>query len=225
MSGTWPTSPGYKSDELISDQPILETTSGSGISQRRIIAGHLWRLRLSYPTMLREQIAPIFGFEMKQRGESFQISLPEKNEPQGNVTGSINNNGVCEVGAEVINIEGFVAGTADVFKVGDIFKADNHSKVYMVNEDASAGANSDLLLEDGSSFLLLEDGTSHLLLESSEQASVSFSPPMREEITDGVNITYNNVQFTVSIDSDGIQKWKTSAPRLSTYSVELKEAL
>ena len=94
----------------------------------------------------------------------------------------------------------------------------------MVTADASAGANSDLLLEDGVSFLLLEDGTSHLLLESSGQASISITPPLREEITDGINITYTNVPFTMAFKGD-IQEWKTSRSGFSTFEIDLIEAL
>ena len=224
MSGTLPTGKTPSEVTLKSDQPIIEDRSESGKRQSRLSAGHLWKIQFKYPMMDRQTFAPIYAFCAKQRGDSFQVVIPKHDTPQGAVTGSININGIAEVGSLVINIEGFVAGTAYVFKAGDIIKAANHSKVYMVSDDASAGANSDLLLEDGVSFLLLEDGTSHLMLELSGQAVVNLTSPIIEEITDGINITYNSVPFTASLDKD-IMEWKTTVPGYSSFSFELTESI
>ena len=224
MSGTLPTIKNPSEVILKSEQPITEDRSVSGKRQSRLSAGHLWKITFKYPMMDRSTFAPIYAFCAKQRGESFQVVIPKHDTPQGAVTGSININGIAEVGSMTINIEGFVAGTADVFKAGDIIKAGSHSKVYMVSEDASAGANSDLLLEDGISFLLLEDGASHLMLESSGQAVINLTSPVIEEITDGVNINYNSVPFTASFDKDIIE-WKTTRPGYSSFSFELTESI
>ena len=224
MSGTLPTIKKPSDVTLKSEQPITDDRSVSGKRQSRLSAGHLWTITFKYPMMDRQTFAPIYAFIAKQRGDSFQLVLPKHDTPQGSVSGAINVSGIAEVGSLAINIEGFTAGATHVFKAGDILKADNHSKVYMVSEDASAGANSDLLLEDGVSFLLLEDGTSHLMLESSGQATVDLTSPVIEEITDGVNITYNSVPFTAALDKD-ITEWKTTVPGYSSFSFELTESI
>ena len=178
---------------------------------------------MNYPPMIRAEVAPIFAFEMKQRGDSFQVTLPDKNTPQGAVTGTISVNGSPAADVSTVFMDGFVPGTADVFKVGDIFKPDSTSKVHMVTENASAGATVSLLDEDSST--LIDEDSSALIDESSGQAEVNFAPPLIAAIPDNTNVTYLNTPFTVFIDSNGIQKWKTTAPQLSAYSVELKEAL
>ena len=224
MSGTFPSDPSSIEITLDSNQPVTVSLSVSGKRQSRVSAGHLWGIKLQYPIMTKAEFAPIFAFAAKQRGDSFQVTLTNFNAPKGAVTGSINASGITDAGSMTINIEGFVAGTADVFKAGDIIKTSSHSKVYMVAEDASAGANSDLLLEDGVSFLLLEDGVSHLMLESSGQASVQLVNPIVEEIVDNISVTYLNVPFTAYIDKD-IITWKATAPSFSSYTVELIESI
>lgn len=218
----FPTGQKPRSDRLRSNQPTLETFSQSGVRQSRIVAAHLWEYKATYPSMERVIFAPIIAFSEGLRGASFTTTVPNLLEPLGTVTGSINNNGIGEAGSKVIHIEGFVAGTADVFKAGDILKSDNHSKVYRVIADASAGATVNLLDEDSSA--LIDEDSSALIDEGSGQASISINPPLREEITDGINITYTSVPFTMAFKGD-IQEWKTSRQGFSTFEIDLIEAL
>lgn len=219
----FPTVKSPANDNLKSNQPVLMEISGSGKRQSRITAGHLWEYTANYPPMKRATFAPIYAFSAGLRGQPFTITIPNLSAPQGAVTGSININGTEVAGATSINVEGFVANTADVFKAGDILKTSSHSKVYMVTEDASSGIGV-LLLEDGVSKLLLEDGASYLLLELNGQATISITPPLIEALTDGVTITYTDVPFTMAFKDD-IFEWKTSAPDISSYTINLIEAI
>lgn len=223
MSGTWPTDVAPSDVTLRSNQPIIEDMAESGKSQRRIVAGHVWEITLDYPEMLRSEFEPYYAFALSQRGGTFQVALPNKATPLGSISGSVNINGTGAVGDLVMNIEGFTPGATDVLKAGDIVNPSGHSKVYMIASDADAGATSALLLESGD-YLLLEDGSSDLLLESTGQASVSIVPPLAESLSDGESVNHTGVEFTVAIRGD-IQEYKTRAPNLSQYSINLIEAL
>lgn len=200
MSGTFPTSPGPSSAQLDGDQPTFVDFSESAKSQSRISAGHLWKIKLSFPIMTRDQFAPIYAFIAKQRGrlESFQLSLPQFNEPQGAATGAP----VLLAGTALDNntliSTGWTPSVTNILKAGDLVKLADYSKVYMVAEDVNSDAN-------GSCAITITGRIIHV------------SAP-------GVVITVHNVQFTVIAD-DGIQKWKTTAPALSSFSIDLTEKL
>ncbi len=198
MSGTFPTSPGPKDIKLINDQPILSSRAQSGKSQRRIVAGHLWRIKVSYAPMIRNDIAPLYAFSAKQRGDSFQITVPDKVVPLGVATGTPLVNGAHAAGVLSIATKGWTASTTGILKAGDIKKFANHTKVYMVAEDADSDATGN--------------------------ATIVLINPTVEALADNEAVTVNDVPFTVAFD-DEIFEWKTNDAKLSGYSSDLIEAL
>lgn len=198
MSGTWPTSPGPKDIKLANDQPVVLSESGTRKSQRRIVAGHLWRIKVTYPPMIRDEMAPIYAFAIKQRGESFQITVPDKNVPRGVGTGSPTVTFGYAPGELFFVTGGWTAFITGIMKAGDIIKFAGHSKVYMVAEDADSDALGN--------------------------AAIYITSPLIESITATEVITVNNVPFTVALEGD-MQDWKTTAPQLSAYSSDLVEVV
>ena len=198
MSGTWPTSPGPDQVTLEPRAPILLDIAQSGKSQSRTIASKLWAVQLTYPELKREQIAPIIVFADKQRGDTFQIVLPNFSTPMGVATGTPVADGAQIAGSLSIDIRGMTAATTGILKAGDVIKAANHSKVYMVTEDADT------------------DGSGNV--------TVQIDTPLTDAVGDGEAITVSNVPFTMRIDGE-VQSWRTKSPQLSRYSVELIEAL
>lgn len=198
MSGTFPTSPSPKALELINDQPIISSVSRTRRSQRRITAGHLWLIKASYPSMFRAAISPLFAFSAKQRGDSFQITLIDKNTPQGAGTGTPLVQGAVVAGTSSIPIDGWTFSITGILKAGDILKFANHTKVYMVEDDVNS---------DGAGL-----------------ANISITPPLIEALIDNEAVTINNVPFTVTF-KDGVHRWKTTNPEISTYTIDLIEAV
>jgi len=132
MSGALPITPIPKEIKLISIQPIIKTVSASGKSQRRKTEGHLWNIKIIYDIMLRETIAPLFAFVAGQGADSFSVIVPDKAEPLGDVSGTI----LVPSGAKGANSIS-VNNMSGTLKAGDIFKFNNHSKVYMMSQDSS----------------------------------------------------------------------------------------
>jgi len=227
MSGAFPTNR-QANVTLKSNQPTVVNRSSSGRYQSRTIAAHLWELTIEFPAMARSAMMPIFAFAMKQKGraESFTIIPLNTATPQGIATGTPLSNQVGAVGATSIEIDGWTAGTAGILKAGDVFKSSGHTKVYMVTDDVNSQSMDFLILEDSATDnLLLEDSlTDQLYLQDAGSATVLFQPPLITAIAEDEAITATNVPFTVMFVGD-VQEFKTSAPTLSRYDIDLIEAI
>lgn len=197
MAGTFPSTPEPATSTLTSVQPSFATISESAKRQSRISGGHLWRIKLSWDKNYREFFAPLYAFIASQRGrfDSFQLVLPSHKTPLGAGGGSPVSNGTQLVGAETIGTAGWPLSTL-VLKAGDIFKFNNHSKVYMVTSDFTSNSG----------------GTGNFTI----------TPPLIEEVGNGIGLTTTGVQFTVAMDDDMLE-WRGSAPNLVAYSLELTE--
>lgn len=228
MSGTFPSNPSPDNVEIQSVQPTIVSYSASGKYQSRTVAAHTWELTMSFPQMTRDEMMPLFAFAMKQRGraEAFQVVPPNTATPRGVATGTPLVNGAAAAGATSINVDGWTAGTTDIMKAGDVLKVSSHSKVYMVTDNADSSTVDELLLEDSvSDRLILEDSaTDVLVLQDSQSATLNFQPPLIQAISHGETVTVTNVPFTVLFKND-IQEYKTAAPMISRYEIDLKEAI
>lgn len=203
MSGSFPVTTyvdPYEVD-LTYSQPTDVSLAESSKRQARITAGHLWKMRLKYPAMTRAEFAPIYAFSISQRGEldNFTITLPQFDTPQGVATGTPLVDGAHSAGDSSIDIDGWTASTTGIIKAGDVLKFANHAKVYMVTADADSGSGAGL-------------------------ASVSIEPPLIDDLIDNEAVTVNNVPFTVAFDGS-IRKFKTQAPQMQAYEINLIESL
>ena len=141
MSGTYPTSPTFKTLGFSSEQKTLTTDSGKMFSVQ--IDGQRWKFSASYPPMGRSTFAPVYAFIMKQRSqkETFTIVPPVISSAQGNVSGTILVNGSHTAGDTTITVDA-MTGT---LKAGDLIKF-AHSKVYMVVSDVTADGSNEATL-------------------------------------------------------------------------------
>jgi len=201
MSGTLPTNPSFSDASLIHNQPVVVSKSESGKRQSRILSGHLWEIAANYPAMTRAEFAPIYAFAISQRGayDSFTVTLPQFNTPQGVATGTPLINGAHVAGDAVIATDGWTNSITGIIKAGDLMKFASHTKVYMVTADADSGA-------------------------TTGPASISIEPPLIEALADNEVITVNNVPFTVAFKNSP-QEFKTRAPNLSKFGLDLVEAI
>lgn len=139
MSGTFPSSPGFRAINMRARNFNLSSESVSGRQQVRSLGGHRWAFTVVLPPMRRATFAPIDAFISNQDGMlgTFQIVLPEYSTTSGTASGSAASNGGGSVGDTSMDVDGFT-GT---LKAGDFVKFASHSKVYMVTADR-AGAGS-----------------------------------------------------------------------------------
>jgi hypothetical protein len=200
MPGQFPTSPQAKDASIGSDQTTIVTKTTSGRVQTRQIDGQKFTIKLSFPPMSRANFAPIKAFIMKQRSRlnTFTIIPPVISNAQGVATGTISVNGAISAGVTTCTIDGMATSTNGILKAGDYVKFASHEKVYMAVEDLDA---------DGSG-----------------SGTLTFEPPLREDVANDTVLTYDNVPFFVRLAND-VQEYSIITNDLYSYEVDLIESL
>ena len=180
MSGAFP-STNFNAVNIKNNQKTLITETDSGKTFRRQIQGQRFSFTVSFPPMKREDFAPIMAFIMKQRSrkENFTITLPSTFNALGSETGTLLVNGAHSSADTTIAIDGFASDGTQRLRAGDFIKF-AHSKVYMVIDDVTSSSNA---------------------------ATVTIEPPLREALTNNSAVTYDAVPFTVHLTSD-VQEFK-----------------
>ncbi len=196
MSGTYPTTPEFRSINFGSEQRTKVSTTDSGKMFSTQIDGQRFKFSTSYSALSRSDFAPVFAFVMKQRSqkETFQISLPDLKNAKGDVSGSVLVKTSHTAGDTTITVDA-MTGT---LKAGDLVKFAGDTKVYMIVSDVTA--------------------------DGSNEATLTIEPPLRSAISDNAAVTYDGVEFTVRLTSD-IQQFTTDNLDTFRYEVDFIEAL
>ena len=195
MSGTYPTTPEFRSMNFSSEQKTITSTTDSGKMFSVQVDGQRFKFSASYPPMSRTDFAPVLAFIMKQRSqkETFQIALPDLKNAKGDVSGTVLVNGSHSAGDTTITVDA-MTGT---LKAGDLIKF-AHSKVYMIVSDVTA--------------------------DGSNEATLTIEPPLREALADDSSVTYDGVEFTVRLIND-VQQFNVAVDNYYRYEVDFIEAL
>ena len=196
MSGTYPTSPEFRSLNFASEQKTKTSTTDSGKMFSTQVDGQRFKFSATYPPMIRSDFAPVLAFIMKQRSqkETFQISLPDLKNAKGNVSGSVLVKNAHTAGDTTITVDA-MTGT---LKAGDLVKFAGDTKVYMVVSDVTA--------------------------DGSNEATLTIEPPLRSAISDNASVTYDGVEFTVRLTND-LQQFSTDDLDTFRFEVDFIEAL
>ena len=196
MSGTYPTTPEFRSINFASEQKTLTSTTDSGKMFRTQVDGQRFKFSATYPPMSRSDFAPVIAFIMKQRSqkETFQISLPDIKNAKGNVSGTVLVKNAHSAGDTTITVDA-MTGT---LKAGDLVKFAGHNKVYMVVSDATA--------------------------DGSNEATLTIEPPLRSAVSDNAVVTYDGIEFTVRLTND-LQQFQTDDLDTFRFEVDFIEAL
>ena len=196
MSGTYPTTPEFRSINFASEQKTLTSTTDSGKMFSTQVDGQRFKFSATYPPMSRSDFAPVIAFIMKQRSqkETFQISLPDIKNAKGNVSGTVLVKNAHSAGDTTITVDA-MTGT---LKAGDLVKFAGHNKVYMVVSDATA------------------DGIN--------EATLTIEPPLRSAVSDNAVVTYDGIEFTVRLTND-LQQFQTDDLDTFRFEVDFIEAL
>ena len=202
MSGALPNTR-FNAINFKSNQKTLLTETDSGKTFRRQIQGQRFSFTVAYPPMTRAEFAPIMAFIMKQRArkENFTVTMPSFLDAQGNETGTLLVNGSHSASDTTIALDGFAGDGAGRLKAGDLIKF-AHDKVYMVVEDVTSSSNS---------------------------ATVTIEPPLREALADDTSVTYDSIPFNVHLTSD-LQEFSSNqvdkdGNLLFTYEFDVIESL
>ena len=202
MSGSLPNTR-FNAINFKSNQKTLLTETDSGKTFRRQIQGQRFSFTVAYPPMTRSEFAPIMAFIMKQRArkENFTVTMPSYLDAQGNETGTLLVNGSHSASDTTIALDGFAGDGAGRLKAGDLIKF-AHDKVYMVVEDVTSSSNS---------------------------ATVTIEPPLREALADDTSVTYDSIPFNVHLTSD-LQEFSSNqvdkdGNLLFTYEFDVIESL
>lgn len=205
MAGTFTVSAGYQTVDFQSITNTRVTTSVSGVTQRIQTGGQFFSFKLKSPNLTRAQAMADYSFFMKQLGqaESFVVTPPVVSSSRGTASGTITVQNVTSTspllslaaGSKTIPVSG---GTGTLLK-GDLVKFSNHNKVYMVTEDCN--------------------------LDGSTYDQLNISPGLTTALTGGgQTVTYDNVPFTVFLDTD-VLKYITQADGTFKYEVVLNEEI
>ena len=198
MSGTFPSSPAFRSLNVQSIQPTLVSRTLSGRRQARQIGGQYFIMRAKFPPMTRAQFAPIHAFVMAQRGryESFTLTPPVLSTGQGSPAGTPLVNGADQTGRSVVT-DGW-NNAITIFKADDYIKFANHDKVYTVTADVtSSGAGA---------------------------ATISIEPALITSPANDSAVTYASVPFTVALRS-GVQEFITGTTGLFQFEIDFEVVL
>ena len=196
MSGTYPTTPEFRSINFASEQKTLTSTTDSGKMFSTQVDGQRFKFSATYPPMSRSDFAPVIAFIMKQRSqkETFQISLPDIKNAKGNVSGTVLVKNAHSAGDTTITVDA-ITGTLNA---GDLVKFEGHNKVYMVVSDATA--------------------------DGSNEATLTIEPPLRSAVSDNAVVTYDGIEFTVRLTND-LQQFQTDDLDTFRFEVDFIEAL
>ena len=197
MSGQFPTSPNFRSLNFKDNRPTLINQTLSGRKQVRQIGSQYFSFTVQMPPLQQDKFQEVFAFIQKQKGsfEDFTIQAPIDNLGASKSETDILVNGVHSAGDNTIAMDGF-SQTTGALKAGDLIKFANHSKVYMVSEDANASGGA---------------------------VTVTISPNLVASLSDNEAVTVNKPSFTVYLESDVL--YTTDASGFYSISFDVREVI
>ena len=196
MAFTYPTTPNFRSVILKMFDPSISFRAQNGRRISRKVSGHIWKGTLTYPPMTKASFVPVRGFIAKLSGvyETFTIIPPNTATPLGTQVSDTTVVSNTAAGSTSVPLSG--ATVSATFSAGDVLLFSNHSKVYVVTDDATA---------DGGGL-----------------ATLNFTPPLIESITTAHTIKHTDVPFTMAL-VNGEQEMRTGVEGLYTYELDMEE--
>ncbi len=82
--GSGTVGPGFATIKVTANQPTSVSVTNSGRVTARSIAGHRWKIIISYNPLTRAQFEPIHNFLLERRGrlKPFEVVLPQYSSPR-----------------------------------------------------------------------------------------------------------------------------------------------
>ena len=198
MSGQFPTNPNFRTLNFNDNRPNLVNQTLSGKKQVRQIGAQYFSFTVAMPPLKQEKAQEIFAFLQKQKGsyENFTIQAPLDNLGASKSETDILVAGAHTAGDNTIALDGF-SQTTGALKAGDLIKFANHTKVYMVSEDANASGGA---------------------------VTVTISPNLVASLADNEAVTVNKPSFTVYLENNEIM-YSTDTRGFYSISFDVREVI
>lgn len=203
--GNFPTTNGFRAVRFRQQTVTKKTETASGRVVRASVATTKWRGTLQFPSMTVQEFAPVQAFIAKCQGSlnEFDIVIPTisagTNEFNHSL-GALHTNGAGAAGETSIAFD-CGTGPTNVLKAGDVIRFHNHSKVYMVTDDADSIAN----------------GTGTINFQPGLVAAVPLDSA-------GQDIEAVDVRFRMILSSD-IQEFSYRLDGLVDYEIDVEEVI
>tara|TARA_X000001382_G_scaffold717_1_gene907 strand:+ start:6456 stop:7157 length:702 start_codon:yes stop_codon:yes gene_type:complete len=207
--GSGTAGPGFASVQFTSNQPVAISRTNSGRVTTRAIAGHNWRIAITYNPMTRDEFEPVYAFLQERRGrlKPFEIVLPQYNTPRSTVTSTIAVDGAITAGATNFMVDGVSSGSlrpGDMFNFTDSSNS-NHKKVYQVTRVLTS---TDYL-------------TGNQPTDSSHRVYY-VTPSIEKSVSNDSTLDYTPT-FRVILTSD-VMEYRLQTNNLYQFSLNLEEA-
>lgn len=176
MSGIMPRQPAPLTFSWQSIDPAFVATTQSLRRQARSRGAQRWRLVYEYNAGLAADYNDLFVFLMLQRGqkEKFTLIVPFLSDTSSEVGSAVALTASYSAGATSVNVDGCSPDGVVVGK-GEFFKIAGSAKVYMAANTATSTAG---------------------------EATISFYPPLMEDVANNALLTFVDVPFQVMLDSE-----------------------
>ncbi len=226
---------GYKSVSFSSNQKVLKDRTNSGRLLARAKTGHMWKVKISYNPMTREEFEPINNFLLQRRGalNPFFVSLPQYRlsrntaftawSQEGN--GNVNKlHVVIETGASALSTgqagstsllltaSDYTVASDETPLPGDLFTIDgtnsNHKKAYQVTR---VETHSDYYQVGGSP-----------TRPTTNQIRVHFVPALSKSVVAGDDLIFKDPKLKVVVAGE-VQEYALNTDNLYSFSLSLEE--
>ena len=208
--------PGFASVQFSSEAPIQVSRTNSGRVLTRAIAGHKWKIQISYNPMTRDQFEPVYNFLLEKNGRlnPFFVKLPQqansRNAAFTSANPTITTATTAAAGAGFLLQAGHSTTEATQPQPGDMFTITDsndslHTKAYRVTRVLSNAT-----YQSG--------GTQ----PSTSQRLVYFTPHLQRAVAQGATCDYTPL-IRVMQTAD-VQQYSLGTNNLFSFSLSLEEA-
>ena len=219
--GTGTAGPGFASVKVTANQPTSVSITNSGRVTARSIAGHRWKISITYNPLTRAEFEPIYNFLLERRGrlKPFEVVLPQYNSPQTAITCAsgtkLTVDGAVTAGATNFTVDNHSHASTGSLKPGDMFNItdssnSNHKKTYRVVRILN---RADYLTGNQPP---AADGSSHHRIYYT-------SPSIEKDISDNSLLVTTNPVFRV-IQNEDTREYSLGTNNLYQFQLNLIEA-
>ena len=213
--------PGFATVKVTANQPTSVSITNSGRATARSIAGHRWRIAITYNPLTRAEFEPIYNFLLERRGrlKPFEVVLPQYDSPQTAITCAsgtqLTVDGAVTAGATNFTVDNHSHASTGSLKPGDMFTItdssnSNHKKTYRVVRVLN---RADYLTGNQPP---AADGSSHHRIYYT-------SPSIEKDISDNSTLVTTNPTFRVIQEQD-VREYSLGTNNLYQFSLNLIEA-
>lgn len=207
--------PGFASVSFSSEAPIQISRTNSGRVLTRSIAGHAWKIQISYNPMTRDQFEPVYSFLLEKNGRlnPFYIKLPQhatsRNAAFTSANPTITTATTGAAGSGFILQAGHSTTEATQPQPGDMFTITDtndslHTKAYRVTRTMSNTTYNSALHSQPTTAQRIVYFTPHLQRAVASGATCDYTPLMRVMLTDDVQSyslgTNNLFSFSLNLE-------------------------